>query len=356
MKKNIFICFILSGLLLSGCLKKQQKEFNDDFKVLMGKQTDLWKHIVTNEDIGYLQLYERVYNSNKHLQKRKIAIKNIPEVIHFIWLGPKDFPRESIRNVISWIEKNPECKVKFWTDRERESIHPSIEMVYFDSYPFEELQEQFYQSKNYAERSDLLRYEILLNEGGLYVDHDVLCFESFAKLLGNYDFFCALEPPHSPIISSSISICNNIIGSVPGHLFLKETINNVKTRWDRIERSFPGSDQESTIYRVAHRTFASFDEAVRNNLFHSDLKNIVFPAGYFNNIGKNSGIFAHHFYNGTWYKTEDPFENLVRKQLDKMAKKSNKMLLLGGVSVFINLLLAICLILQHRMIKTSHVK
>lgn len=353
MKKYIaYLAIGFVALCLVGCNKKRTK-FNDDFKVQMGKKTDLWKHIVTDEDFTYLNLYEKNYNKNKHLRKRKTSQINIPQTIHFIWLGPKEFPKESKKNVASWIEHHPRYRVKFWTDRKKAPPHPKMEVEYFDNYPFKNLKEQYYLSNNYAERSDILRYEILYNEGGLYVDHDVICYGEIDNLLKNYDLFCGLEPPHAPIISSSVSICNNIIGSIPRHPFLKETISNVKDRWDRIERSFPGTDQESTKYRVAHRTFSSFDEAIHNNIYHSSLKNIVLPAGFFNKIGKGTGIYAHHYYIGSWYKNEDPFENLVRKQLNKMAKKSNKMLLFGAISIILNLVLVSWLIFQYRTIKPA---
>ncbi len=345
MKKISVTLLSVIALSFCGCHKKKEIQ-DDDFRAQMGQNTPFWKHVVTNEDFGYLQIFEKNFLTNKHLQYRKNSPKNIPRTLHFIWLGPREFPRDSIANIRSWVEKNPSFKYIFWTDRKREQVHPDLEYRVFDEYPYSTLKEEYYLSNNYAERSDILRYEILFNEGGLYVDHDVICYRSLDSLVNNFDFVCGLEPPHSPKISSSISVCNNIIASVPHHPFLGETISRVKERWNRVERAFPGTDQESTIYRVAHRTFGAFDDAVRENISHSDLKNMVLPAGYFNSLGTKTGSFAHHLYSGTWYKTEDPFENLVRKQLDKMAKKSNKMLLLGAFSLLINVGIVAWLILQ----------
>lgn len=352
--KTLFSTLLfLAFMMLIGCEKQahKQKTKIEDFKVLMGKNTALWQHLTTDEDFRHIHLFEKIYNKNKDLRFGQASHGNIPKVIHFIWLGPKEFPKESIKNIYSWVEKHPGYTFKFWTDHYREAPHPKMQHCYFDEYPFSQLKNNFYQSNNYAERSDLLRYEILLNEGGLYVDHDVFCYRSFDNLMNNYHFFCGLEPPHAPIINSSVSVCNNIIGCVPLHPFLKTTISKVNKRWDRIQRAFPGNDKESTIYRVAYRTFAAFDESVIENITNHAKKSIVFPAGFFNDFEMLKGIYAHHFYTGTWYKNEDPFEHLVRRQLDKMAKKSNKMLFLGGISVLLNLIFAICLILQQRLIK-----
>jgi len=345
MKKYHIYLMTIIALFCCACQKKKEL-LDDDFRAQMGQATPLWKHVVTNEDFGYLQLFENNYIANKHLQYRKTESGKIPKIVHFIWLGPKEFPRDSYQNIKSWIEKNPDYTFMMWTDRKRDEIDPKLHTQLMEDYPFSALKDEYYLSNNYAERSDILRYEILYEEGGIYVDHDVVCYRSLDSLVNNYDLVCALEPPHSPKISSSISVCNNIIATIPFHPFIKETIDHVKERWERVGRSFPGTDQESTIYRVAHRTFASFDDAVRENLSHSDLHNMVLPASYFNSIGKKAGSFAHHLYSGTWYKTEDPFENLVRKQLDKMAKKSNKMLLLGAISLLINIGIVGWLIVQ----------
>ncbi|MCI5051714.1 MAG: hypothetical protein MRY21_01090 [Simkaniaceae bacterium] len=333
---------LLVALLTFGCKEKENKEVN--FQTMMGKGTSLWDFVVTEQDKNSLSEVEALYN----VGERREAFASIPRTLHYIWLGPKEFPKTSLKNVISWIRLHPDWQIKFWTDRPRITPHPRMEVVQFDAYPFKELASEYRLSDNWAERSDLLRYEILKNEGGIYVDHDVECYKSLDPLSMEYDFFCGVEPPHAPIMDTSISITNNLIAAAPEHPIFDDVVARVKGRWQAVEKAFPGKDVESTIYRVGHRSFNAFNEAVRAKAMDPGRRNGVFPASYFNKIEGGGGIYAHHFLAGTWYKNDDPFEHLVRKQLAKVAKKSNKMLLLCGASLGLNLLLALIAIYALR--------
>ncbi|MCF7852167.1 MAG: hypothetical protein K9M07_02880 [Simkaniaceae bacterium] len=333
----ILIAIIGMGCVVSGCQKKKVDHI--DFETLMGKGTPLWKYILTKEDQSQLEFFQKIYESQYKL--RQAQEPEIPKTIHFIWLGPKEFPKNSIKNIRSWSTHNPEWKIKFWTDRQRSIPIPGLEMVRVSPADFNFLYDCYNDSNNYAERSDLLRYEILNREGGIYVDHDVTCYQSFEPIRSIHQFFCGLEPPHKPIATTSISVCNNLIGSIPGHPILGKSIQKVKNRWNIVKEMYPGNDQESTILRVFHRTFCPFDEAVSENILKFNFRDMVYPAAYFNRIDGSFGIFAHHEYLGEWYKTEDPSEALMRRRLIKMSRKMNQILLISGISVMINMVFAI---------------
>lgn len=328
--RYLLICCLIFA---AGCQKKVTEELT--YREMMGEKTSKWQFIATPEDRAILDQVETIYIENLKKEKRH----EIPQVAHYIWLGPKEFPQSSKEYVASWIRNNPQLTFKFWTDRERPAPHPKMEVVYFDQYPYETFKDEYAKSDNWAERSDLLRYEILFQEGGLYIDHDVVCFKNVGAIDQKYDFYCGIEPPHSPIIKSSLSVCNNLVGTVPAHPILSETIQRVKSGWQEMTEAYPGTDRDSIRYRVAHRTFAPFDESVRHRGVDPKFKNGVLPAGYFNEIENSLGLFADHKYTGTWYQEVDPFEDLVRRRLVKMTKKSNKTLLLSGISLALNTLL-----------------
>src|SRR5690348_10912675 len=90
-----------------------------DFYQLMGKGTKHWQFVSQQADIAFLDFAKQVYEQHKEAQYTVDAPYKIPPVIHFIWLGPKHFPPESVENVRSWIAHNPEWTVKLWTDRDR---------------------------------------------------------------------------------------------------------------------------------------------------------------------------------------------------------------------------------------------
>ena len=316
------ILFLLFVFCLSFCCANKKLDFYE----LMGQRQDAWKLILQQD----LPLLEKFYQLEQSFPAKQ-SFSDIPKRIHFIWVGPKAFPQESIKNIYSWIEKHPDFQVYFWTDRERPLPHPMMKIRYVQGFDWQYLRQQFLESDNYAEQSDLLRYEVLYQEGGIYVDHDVECFQSLMPLIQSCDLFCGLEPPHKPVAEVSVTVCNNLIGSCPLHPILKKTINNVLQKWGRYKIVYPGIDVDSVTKRVYYRTFASFDDAVKELMGEQPYKNRVLPAGYFNKIGKKFGIYANHLYEGSWFDHESGFEKNVRQRLVKICKKNNQILLVIAV-------------------------
>ncbi|MCB1084656.1 MAG: hypothetical protein KDK60_00985, partial [Chlamydiia bacterium] len=321
-----------------------------DFNILMGSNKGTWKFVETHEDYDFLERFKILFEKNKNLPVSSDQ-ESIPKVMHFIWVGPNPFPKESIENIDSWVEHHPEWKFKFWTDRLRPLPNKKMELHLISDFSFKELKHAYEVSDNYAEKSDLLRYEILSQEGGLYVDHDVKCYKPFTPFHYQYDLYCGLEVPHQPVFSSSISVCNNIIGVCPSHPILGKVIERVKSHWQEYSEAYPGSDKESVIYRVGYRTFMPFDECIRNYGGKEGKRDIVFPAAYFNKIEDDFAIYAHHYYASTWFEDETKFERNVRRRLISISRKNNQILLFNGVILAANVALLACLIFYMRTMR-----
>lgn len=324
-------------LFFSSCSEKKEiaKE-NTDFESLMGKELPAWKYVRTKEDFQNLEFFKNVYEKNIEALAKASDEYKIPKVIHFIWLGPKPFPRESIENVRGWIANHPDWKVKFWTDRIRPLPHPQMELCLLNQFTFCKLEPFFYQSDNMAERSDVLRYEILFQEGGVYVDHDVKCIKSFAPFHHAYDFYCGMEVPYPTSLSSSLLPTNNIVGAKAGHILLKNIMDWLADHWQQIEKDYPGTDRDAVINRVAHRTFVVLGENFKIFSNHQGNKDIALPSYYFNAPEEEKAIFAQHQYKGTWFENESQFEKMARKRLMMLSKKVNKILLGLGLLAALN--------------------
>ncbi len=338
-------------LLTTSCDKDHNVKQSDDFNTLMGSNKSVWKFVETHEDYENIRIFKDLYDKNKDLQLIKQNEMKIPKVIHFIWLGPNPFPKESLDNVKSWVDHHPDWTFNFWTDRRRPLPNKKMELHLISDFDFTTLKYCFEESDNYAEKSDLLRYELLYKEGGLYVDHDVECFKPFTPFHGNFDLYCGLEPPHEAILSSSVSVCNNVIGVRPGHPVVKKTIEHVKNRWAELSAAYPGDDKESITYRVVQRTFAPFDDAVRENGGKEGNKDIAFPAAYFNRIEEDLALFAHHYYASTWFEDETKFERNVRRRLISISRKNNQILLFNAVILTANLALFSAFFFQYRTVR-----
>lgn len=352
MKKLIMI-FAAFSLLLSCSKKEDKKKTSADFETLMGKEFPAWQFVQTPEDFENMQLFKSIYEKNIPFLQVKSYISRIPKIIHYVWIGPKPFPRESIENVRSWIARHPDWKFKFWSDRDRPLPHPKMEIALIQDLKFLKLSDCYKKSDNYGEKSDVLRYEILYQEGGVYVDHDVKCFKSFEPLNMAYDFYCGMEMPYKTSLSTCVLPTNNIMASKSGHPIIQRTMDWLSENWDKIENDYPGKDRDSVINRVAHRTFLAFGESVRVLADKEGSRDMVFPTFYFNAPSDNLALYSRHLYEGKWFENETAFEKLVRERLVKISKKTNKILLFFGAMTLINVVGFALLFMKYRRVASN---
>lgn len=346
--------FLISMALFLGCAKQEIKKTSYDFEEMMGKNlAHYWSYVETKEDQENLRFFKEIYDKNIHLMKEPSTTIPIPKVIHFIWVGPREFPRESVANVQAWIAKHPKWRVKFWTDQDRPLPDAKMEKCFVKDFHFLQLAKCYKNSENYGEKSDLLRYEILYQEGGVYVDHDVECIRSFDELNEAYDFYIGMQMPDKTFLSTSVLATNNLIGAKPGHPVLKRCLNSLAENWDRLEIEYAGQDRESIISRVAHRTFAVIGNSFKEECGKPGSRDMVFPAFYFNAPKGTPAIFSRHQYKGTWFENETSFEKSVRERLTKITKKTNRLFLFFGVITCVNLIGFLILFLNYKKRSTA---
>ena len=341
---------LISCILLISCQKKHSVQLpsGDDFASLTGKGTSRWHYVQTKEDLAHLALFSQIYEQKKALLTTPRNSYQIPRVLHFIWLGPLPFPRASVENVRMWMAKHPDWKVYFWSDRERPVPYPGMQRRFVKDFSFMKLKEYYDASDNFGEKSDLLRYEILYQEGGIYVDHDVECFKAFDGLSQAYTFYCGIDMPYTSCLPSCIFPTNNLIGIAPGHPILKKCIALIAESWDKLTEDYPGSDSDALLNRTLHRTFRPFGEAIKMCHNQQGNQDIIFPAYYFDAPCQELALYARHTYAGVWQNNQTPFEKSTKERLMYLSKKSNKILLALGVLSGFNALLAIALFTRRR--------
>lgn len=130
----------------------------------------------------------------------------IPHVIHQIWLGgpPPDWFQGYAD---SWRRHHPDWEYKLWTEETR-----------FDF----ENRDLFERAPSYAMKADILRYEILANEGGLYVDADFECHRPLDALIEQCDPLF--------LVSEFGTVCNSLLGGEVGSPFFRACSREVRPR------------------------------------------------------------------------------------------------------------------------------
>lgn len=213
----------------------------------------------------------------------------IPKKIHQIWLG-SPFPEKYKR----WQEQikklHPDWEYKLWTDK--------------DVAEFEMVNRKIYRKAgNWGEKSDILRYEILYREGGVYLDCDVQCFANLDDLHKAYDFYAGFEPFWAGSETRCLSIGNAIIAAAPKHPIMKRCIKNIK-KFSRL--NFPLSYNMQTVAKTGPIMFTrSCYEILSQDA--QGKNNIIFPSKLFYpedtiNRDKNVDHYFVHYWSHSWMK------------------------------------------------------
>jgi mannosyltransferase OCH1-like enzyme len=147
-------------------------------------------------------------------------VSTIPRVFHQVWLGEAPFPKEYLAYQKSWLRHNSGWELRLWTEAD---LPDDLERT--------EIYERLRQP---AERSDMLRLELLKRHGGVYLDSDFECRRPLEPLLDGVEFFVADLKPNR--------VNNAIIGSVPGHRILERAIAELRPRqtWGLVDKEGTG--------------------------------------------------------------------------------------------------------------------
>ena len=141
----------------------------------------------------------------------------IPKIIHQVWEGRKEpLPDFYIRLRKTWKEHHPDWRYEFWDGDRMDSFVNS-------NYP--QMADIFFQYRYDVQRWDVIRYLILYKTGGMYVDFDYECLESFDNYLSEEKCYFAMEPAlHRRSFEKDIYFNNALIITPPGHPFIKNII------------------------------------------------------------------------------------------------------------------------------------
>ena len=94
---------------------------------------------------------------------------NINKLMRVIWIGPYPAPTKWIN---TWKEKHPNWDFYIFTD----------EMLKARTWHNQHLIDEYYKRQKWAGVSDLIRYELLYNEGGFIPEADSECFHNTEEL------------------------------------------------------------------------------------------------------------------------------------------------------------------------------
>lgn len=117
----------------------------------------------------------------------------IPKKIHYCWFGGKPLPEDVKSYIASWQKYMPDFTIKQWD----ESNFDVNALLYT---------RQAYFAKKYAFVSDVARLKALVDEGGLYLDTDILIKRPFPTEWFDLDGFGSFE--HNVYAQTGVMACS----------------------------------------------------------------------------------------------------------------------------------------------------
>lgn len=183
--------------------------------------------------------------------KRPAENPLIPHRIHFIWLG-SPLPSKCQKFIETWRLFHPDWRVQVWQDQDVDAFQMKNRAA-FDA------------AKNYGEKSDIWRYEILERFGGVYADTDFECLKSFDEIHATCTFYTGVA------YDREVVLFNGLIGAQPHHPIMKACIEAIEVG--------PG---DNIPHHIMNRTGPYFfTRCFFKQAAHASSSAVVFPVTYF---------------------------------------------------------------------------
>lgn len=213
----------------------------------------------------------------------------IPKIIHYCWFGSNPLPASVQKCINSWKKFFPDYEIKEWNESNFD-----VNMISFTS--------EAYSVKKYAFVSDVARFYILYNEGGLYFDTDVEVVSSFDDILarGAYMGVEVLSTEGSiPAVNPGLGL-----GAEAGNKVLKSVLDHYQTQHFLDEN---GVQIPGTVVSHTTEVLAKEYGLQPNNEIQSLDGVTIYPQDFFNPFNDATGVLTKtknthsiHWYSKTW--------------------------------------------------------
>jgi mannosyltransferase OCH1-like enzyme len=231
----------------------------------------------------FLKMLYETYNPSTLTPSTTIKI---PKIIHQIWLGS---PVPDVYKTLmqTWVDMHPGWEYRLWTDENVGNISLFNKKFYDEA-------------QNYGMKSDILRWEILYQYGGLYVDVDYQCLQPFDALHYLYDFYTGIQPLDTLMVQLGAAL----VGTCPQHPILKHCIETIGDHW-----KLKGAPQKTG---PIHFTRSFYAQAGQHGTIDIALPPVyVYPLGCREKVTATSvtewlqkGALAVHWWSKSWMPME----------------------------------------------------
>lgn len=211
----------------------------------------------------------------------------IPKTIHYIWVGKNPIPKDLKRCMKTWKKHLKGYEIKRWDENNFDiNSHPFVKKAY--------------EAKKWAFVSDYIRMWAIYNEGGIYLDTDVLVVSSIDEMLNN-QAFVGFENDQYPFTAA--------FGAIKGHSLIKSVLdyyNTVGFEFDK-DNQFENVNTKivsDILINKYHCKTGNIEQ-----LLADDIK--VYKSDILCNPSINSKTI--HIFTGTWMEGKKEFKRKLVK-------------------------------------------
>lgn len=148
----------------------------------------------------------------------------IPQIVHYVWVGPKPLPADAKELIGEWKSLMPDWRFMLWSE-ENIDFRPLFIR-------------QAHGVRSYNRVANYVRLAALRDHGGFYMDHDIKLLKSLHQLChlpGVLGF--QTDKDEYDLVNSAL------IGASPGHPFIRRALDELETMdgsYDWRSRTGPG--------------------------------------------------------------------------------------------------------------------
>lgn len=225
----------------------------------------------------------------------------IERKLHWVWLGDK-FPDKDRKWAEEWISHHMDWRSILWTDKpQAKGCFTEVRRIprLVNQDVFDEMERWSPGRAAIAARSDVVRYELVAMEGGVYLDTDVNCFKRIDDLLDGVNLFVSDERAIEPEWAACPG--NYMFGAEKGSPAMWTVVRELTGNLRKLK------GQENPVLTTGPRY-------LQDQLLKYKDKLVTFPYMFFNPLGPMYDpdqvkkwpemSYGNHRFDGKWYDRE----------------------------------------------------
>lgn len=204
-------------------------------------------------------------------QSNSSVSRLIPKHLHFVWIGDDSKCPHNCIN--SWQQLNPDYKISLWGNHELET----------HNWLFKEQMQRIYETGQLYGVADLMRWEILLHQGGIALDADSFCINPIPEWILECTAFACWQNE----IARPGLISNGYVGAHAGDPLISRIIDTLKN-----EKNLAYKKKWFGLKKKRRTSWKTTGPQIISDCYHSmGYENLtVLPSHFFipqDHLGKN---------------------------------------------------------------------